>query len=64
MLLSQKEAKQLVDKILSFSKADECNITIGTSHSGNTRFANNSITTSAEVTRAGGVENSLRNKAW
>jgi predicted Zn-dependent protease len=49
MLLSQTEAKQIVDKILSYSKLDECDIDIDSSYNGNTRFANNSITTSAEV---------------
>src|SRR5881392_1031265 len=48
-MLSQREAKQLVEKVLSFSKSDECDITIGNSHSGNTRFANNTISSSAEV---------------
>lgn len=49
MLLNQKSAKQLIEKMLSFSHADECNIAIGGSDRANTRFANNSITTSAEV---------------
>src|SRR5207249_6674903 len=49
--LNQKEAKQLVDKVLSFSRADECEVTIDASDDANTRFANNSITTSAEVSR-------------
>ena len=49
MLLSQEEAKRLIEKVLSFSKADECHVTIGESQNANTRFANNSITTSAGI---------------
>lgn len=49
MLLSQQEAKRIIEKALSFSKADECNVTVGDSAGANTRFANNSITTSAAV---------------
>ena len=49
MLFSQEEAKRLIEKILSFSKAPDCEIAVDASDNANTRFANNSITTSAEV---------------
>lgn len=49
MLMTQIEAKRLIDKVLSYSKADECGVTVGASTVANNRFANNSITTSGEV---------------
>ena len=49
-MLSQTEAKQLITKILSFSKADDCDVTVGAAESANTRFARNSITTSGRTT--------------
>ena len=48
MLMTRDEAKILIDKILSYSKADECNVSIGASDIANNRFANNSITTTGE----------------
>lgn len=49
-MLSQTEAKQLIAKVLSFSKADECDVTVGAVEQANTRFARNSITTSCRTT--------------
>lgn len=49
-MLSQTEARQLIAKVLSFSKADECDVTVGAVESANTRFARNSITTSGRAT--------------
>lgn len=46
MLITPDEAKKLIEKILSYSKADDCSVTLGASDTANTRFANNSITTS------------------
>jgi len=48
MLMTRAQAKQIIDKILSYSKADECNIAVGASNVANNRFANNSITTTGE----------------
>ena len=48
-MLSETEAKQLIAKVLSFSKADECDVTVGAVESANTRFARNSITTSGRT---------------
>src|SRR5574337_696995 len=48
-MLSQTEAKQLITKILSYSKADECDVTVGAVDTANTRFARNSITTSGRA---------------
>ena len=49
-MLNQTEARQLISKILSFSKADECGVTVGGVEHANTRFARNSITTSGRAT--------------
>lgn len=47
--LTQEEAKSICDKVMSFSKADECNVQIGGSRTGNIRFARNAVSTSGVV---------------
>ncbi len=47
-MLTRDQAKQLVDKVLSFSKADDCSVTVGALDLAQTRFAANSITTSGK----------------
>lgn len=49
MLPNRDEAKKLVEKVLSYSKAEDCTVTVGAAESADTRFANNSITTSGEA---------------
>lgn len=49
MLFSQEEVKQMVEKTLSFSKANDCEIAVDATDNANTRFANNTITTSADI---------------
>ena len=46
MLLSREEAKKVIDKVLSFSQADDVGVTVGGRDLAQTRFSNNSITTS------------------
>lgn len=48
-ILSKEEAKALIDKVLSFSKADETSISISGDHTGNIRYAGNSVSTSGET---------------
>ena len=43
--LNQEEAKRICDRVLAFSKADECRIVINGSRIGNIRYAQNSVTT-------------------
>jgi predicted Zn-dependent protease len=43
--LNQEEAKRICDRVLSFSKADECSVSINGSREGNIRFARNSVST-------------------
>jgi predicted Zn-dependent protease len=49
MSMTRDEARQIVDKILAYSTADECEVAIGASSVANNRFANNSITTTGET---------------
>ncbi|MDL2356227.1 MAG: TldD/PmbA family protein [Pseudomonadota bacterium] len=43
--LNQEEAKRICDRVLGFSRADECRIVIDGSRVGNIRYAQNSVTT-------------------
>ncbi len=46
MILSPDEAKKILDKVLSMSKADEDEVTLAGGHSSHLRFAVNAVTTS------------------
>jgi predicted Zn-dependent protease len=48
-LLSREEARALADRVLKLSAADETRVNITSDWSGNTRFADSSITTSGGV---------------
>jgi predicted Zn-dependent protease len=43
--LNQEEAKRICDRVLGFSKADECRVVLDGSRTGNIRYAQNSVTT-------------------
>lgn len=49
-VLSKEEAKQIIDKVLAFSKADETSANLNGSRTGNIRYARNSVSTSGETT--------------
>ncbi|MDJ1481152.1 TldD/PmbA family protein [Cytophagaceae bacterium YF14B1] len=49
-ILSKEEAKQLLTKVLGYSKADECSISLNNNHGGNIRYARNTVSTSGEET--------------
>ena len=49
LLLTKDEAQTLLKKVLGFSKADECEASIGGSEGGNIRYARNSVSTSGAV---------------
>jgi len=51
-ILSQDEAKAILQKVLSYSKADECEVNIGSSDGGNIRYARNAVSTSGGVTQS------------
>jgi len=48
-ILSENEARALMQRALSFSKADECAIGLNGSESGNIRYARNSVSTSGNI---------------
>lgn len=48
-ILTEAQAKAILDKVLAFSTADECSAQIGGGTSGNVRFARNDISTSGIV---------------
>ncbi|QQL49528.1 TldD/PmbA family protein [Mucilaginibacter ginkgonis] len=50
-IFSQEEAQALMKKALSFSKADECEISFSGSIGGNIRYARNSVSTSGSVSQ-------------
>ncbi|HEY0111493.1 MAG TPA: TldD/PmbA family protein [Fibrella sp.] len=47
-ILSKEEAKKIIDKVLSYAKADETAVTITGGRTGNIRYARNSVSTSGE----------------
>jgi predicted Zn-dependent protease len=44
-ILTQEQTKRICDRVLSFSKADECVVTVSGSREGNVRFARNAVST-------------------
>ncbi len=49
-ILSKSEAKAILDKALSFSKADGCEVNLDGSTTGNIRYARNTVSTAGSVT--------------
>ena len=45
-LLTPDEAQTLLKKVLSYSKADECEASVSSNEGGNLRYARNSVSTS------------------
>jgi predicted Zn-dependent protease len=68
MAWTRDEAKRLAEKVLSYSKAPECEVWLESSRAGHTRFAANDVTTSgsaddltiAVVSRGGGKSGTVR----
>src|SRR3954451_21537385 len=50
-ILSKEEAQALLKKVLSYSKADECEVNLDGSDGGNIRYALNSVSTSGGVSK-------------
>lgn len=48
-IMNEQQAKELLTKVLSFSKADECQCNLTGSNQGNIRYARNSVSTAGEV---------------
>ena len=50
--LSREEARRLADRVLALSRAEGCQVSIGSGVDGNTRFAANQISTSGDTANA------------
>ncbi|GAA4470898.1 TldD/PmbA family protein [Nibrella saemangeumensis] len=48
-ILSEEEAKRIIDKVLAFAKADETSVSISGGRTGNIRYARNTVSTSGEA---------------
>ena len=51
-ILSKEEAKALLQKVLGYSKADECEVNLSGSDGGNLRYARNAVSTSGGVSQS------------
>ncbi len=47
-ILSKEEAKTILEKVVNFSKADGCSVSLSGSNRGNIRYARNSVSTAGE----------------
>lgn len=47
-MLTQEEAKRIIDKVLGYAKADETSVSLSGDRTGNIRYARNSVSTSGE----------------
>jgi len=52
-ILSKEEAQAILKKTLSFSKADECEVSLSGSEGGNIRYARNAVSTAGEISSMG-----------
>jgi predicted Zn-dependent protease len=50
-LFNKEEARKLLQKALSYSKAEECEIALQGSDSGNIRYARNAVSTAGEISK-------------
>lgn len=50
-ILSKEEAQALLKKVLSYSKADECEASINATDAGNIRYARNAVSTSGGISQ-------------
>ena len=48
-IMTEQQARDLLNRVLSFSRADECQCQLTGSNEGNIRYARNSVSTSGEV---------------
>src|ERR1700712_951386 len=52
-ILNKEQAQVLLKKVLAYSKADECEVSLNGSEGGNIRYARNSVSTSGEISTLG-----------
>src|SRR4051812_38580473 len=48
-ILSQEETRRITDKVMGYTKADQCTVNINGSRTGNVRYARNNISTAGLV---------------
>lgn len=48
-ILNKEDAKKLLEKVLKYSKADECEVSLSGSEGGNIRYARNAASTSGDI---------------
>jgi predicted Zn-dependent protease len=48
-ILTKEEAKQIIDKVLSYAQADETEVSVSGGRTGNIRYARNTVNTSGET---------------
>jgi hypothetical protein len=65
-ILTKDEAQALLKKVLSYSKADECEVNLSGTDSANIRYARNSVSTSGKVSQSQLVVSSAteKNQVW
>jgi predicted Zn-dependent protease len=52
-IYTKEQAQALLKKVLSYSKADECEVNLGGSEGGNVRYALNSVSTAGDISTVG-----------
>ena len=50
--ISREEAQRIIERTLSFSRADQARVNLNSAETGNTRFAQNQMSTSGDSTNA------------
>jgi predicted Zn-dependent protease len=61
-ILTKDEAQQLLKKVLGYSKAEECQVSLTGSDGGNIRYARNAVSTAGDVSQMTLVVNSIYGK--
>ena len=61
-ILNKEEAQAILKKVLSFSQADECEVSLEGSEGGNVRYARNAVSTSGEISTTSLAVNSTFGK--
>ena len=59
-IMNEQQAKDLLTKVLSFSKADECQCNLSGSVAGNIRYARNTVTTAGETSSPSSKRGALK----
>lgn len=64
-ILSKEEAQAILKKALSFSKADECEVSLNGSEGGNIRYARNAVSTAGDMSSMGlAISSTFGKKNW